>query len=173
MHFNGVYDSPLVHLGPYLVGIFYGFFKYNTNFKSKQIKMNLYLLLIGAARVALRFTIELLKNVLILGWTSSIVLVCLLMFTSNQMVQMNRWIKHSFATLGHTFWGLILLWTCVASNMSGLKGAFISIGCEMILFYCGTSFNALSPYVDDNGEIIRFICFLFSKEAFIIRPENL
>lgn len=37
MHFNGIYEQPLVRLGPYLVGIFFGYFMCRNN---KSITLN-------------------------------------------------------------------------------------------------------------------------------------
>lgn len=98
MYFNGIYDHPLVHLGPYLVGILFGFFTFSYD---KKVRIN-------SALVAI-------------GWTTSVVLFVLLMISSYKIDNFNPWLKHSFETLSHTFWSLVLLWICFAS-LSGYGG---------------------------------------------------
>lgn len=45
MQFNGIFGTnPMVHVGPYLAGICYGFCRYSSG---KKIKMNSLLLIIG------------------------------------------------------------------------------------------------------------------------------
>lgn len=49
MFVNGIYDHPLVHVGPYLVGIFYGYFTFNYD---KQIRVRPMFLTIGNYRLS-------------------------------------------------------------------------------------------------------------------------
>lgn len=93
IHFNGIYDRPLSHIGPYLVGIFFGFFSFNND---KKLQINPMLITIG--------------------WVMSCVLFGLLMIGSYSMDGVDAWIKQSFATISHTFWSLVLLWVCFAST---------------------------------------------------------
>lgn len=100
IHFNGIYDRPLSHLGPYLIGIFFGFFSFNSD---KKLKVNPMLIAIG--------------------WIVSFVLCILLMMSAYSMDGVDPWIKQSFATISHTFWSLVLLWICFATS-SGYGGEF-------------------------------------------------
>lgn len=43
-HFNGIYDDPLVHVGPYFIGIFYGYCIFNSE---RRVRINSILLTIG------------------------------------------------------------------------------------------------------------------------------
>lgn len=115
MHFNGIYDHVLVHLGPYLLGIFYGYCTYNFN---RKIKINSLILAIGKL-VYFSGTSNINS---FLGWTTSVILVGSLMFSSYKINSINRWFKYSFTTLSHTFWTFVLLWFCFAS--AGRKGKF-------------------------------------------------
>lgn len=102
MYFNGIYNHPLVHLGPYLVGILFGFFAFNYD---KKVRIN--------------------SALVTVGWTTSTILFILLMISSYKMDSLNPWLKHSFETISHTFWSLVLLWICFAS-ISGCGGNFIT-----------------------------------------------
>lgn len=101
MHFNGIFDHPLVHLGPYLVGILFGFFAHNYE---KKVRIH--------------------SALVYIGWITSVVLFALLMLSSYKIDNVDPWLKQSFATISHTFWSLVLLWICFAS-MAGCGGKLI------------------------------------------------
>lgn len=98
MHFNGIFDQPLVHLGPYLVGILFGFFAFSYE---KKVRIH--------------------SALVTIGWITSVVLFALLMLSSFKIDNVDPWLKQSFATISHTFWSLVLLWICFAS-MAGCGG---------------------------------------------------
>lgn len=100
MHFNGIYDHPLSHLGPYLVGIFFGFFAFNYD---KKVKIH--------------------PMLVATGWVTSGVLFLLLMMSSFNMDGVDPWVRQGFSTISHTFWSMILLWICFALS-SGYGGKF-------------------------------------------------
>ncbi|CRL04483.1 CLUMA_CG017564, isoform A [Clunio marinus] len=86
MFFNGIYEHPILHLGPYLVGIFFGCLSCNLN---KKVKIN--------------------SVCLSIGWIIALTLYCLVSFYKVDNVN-NLWMKYGFFALSHTFWALILLW---------------------------------------------------------------
>lgn len=142
MHFNGIYDRPLVHLGPYIVGIFFGYF----TIKAERIRLHP---LINA-----------------FGWLTSIVLFALLMMSSFKLDSVNPWVKHSFATISHTFWSLVLLWICFAS-MSDRAGVFLN--CSRSHFRQ----KIIHTLRDHNGCHCRFYCGIASNSWSVDYPNQL
>lgn len=102
MFFNGIYNPPLVQVGPYLVGIFFGYFSFHYD---KKVKIHVGLMAIG--------------------WLTSTILFVLLMFNYYEMENVNPWLRLGFANTANVLWAFVLLWVCFVS-VSEWRGKSIS-----------------------------------------------
>lgn len=117
--FNGVYYNSLIYMTPFLIGIFFGYCKYNYEGK---IKINLAILLIGSFHINLHI-INFNYFMSILGSCSCVLLLIILLLNSFKMDNMSYTIQTIVANLSHVFMSLILLWCCVIS-MSNYGGIY-------------------------------------------------
>lgn len=115
MHFNGVYDQPLVRLGPYIFGIFFGCFLCSNN---RKLSFNLPFKVAGnLLKFSFKFVaFDLMNFANLLGWLICAILCALLMigpFYINLVT--NPVLKSGFLIASHSLWALVLVWICFAS----------------------------------------------------------
>lgn len=111
---RATYHNSLIYMTPFLIGILFGFFKYNYEGK---IKINSFILFIGEDhQINLISPFCAHHCVFFAGSASCVLLMAILFLNFIQFYHM------SFVTnLSHIFMSLILLWCCVVS-MSNYEG---------------------------------------------------